>query len=250
MAVPTIFYHSLINSSAYTSESNADVEIKSRSISRAIAIIMMLAYFLYLYYQFRSHHSIINSILEKAAEQQELEDLEDAVAQVGRRDRRKLTLTECCLSLVISVALVTVLSIGLVGQLGYIVEEHHVSDLFLGLILVPLCEKAAEHLSAVEEAYENRMTVGLYHVLNATLQTTFFTAPLAVIVGWGLDLKMDFNFDTFNIVMLILAILAVGNFTRDQKSNYLEGFLCLVIYASIAVGAWYFPNPEGEGAGH
>ena len=41
------------------------------------------------------------------------------------------------------------------------------------------------------------------------------------------------------IAMLILGILAVGNFTRDQKSNYLEGFLCLAIYSAIAVAAFF-----------
>lgn len=34
-----------------------------------------------------------------------------------------------------------------VGEITYIVDEHHVKDAFMGLILVPLVEKAAEHLT-------------------------------------------------------------------------------------------------------
>lgn len=40
----------------------------------------------------------------------------------------------------------------LVEQIPYIVERG-VPDNFMGLILVPLVEKAAEHLTAVDEAW-------------------------------------------------------------------------------------------------
>lgn len=39
---------------------------------------------------------------------------------------------------------------------------------------------------------------------------------------------MDLNFEVFMIVILILAILVVGNFLRDGASNWLEGALLLV----------------------
>ena len=34
-----------------------------------------------------------------------------------------------------------------VEEIEFIVHEHHVRDAFMGLILVPLVEKAAEHLT-------------------------------------------------------------------------------------------------------
>lgn len=129
----------------------------------------------------------------------------------------------------------------------------------MGLILVPLVEKVAEHLTAVDEAWDNQMNFALAHVLGATIQTALFNSSLVVIVGWGLDKAMDLNFETFNIVVLILAILVVGNFLRDQKSNYLEGALCILIYIIIgkisgldnsqetdqgtAIASWYYPDP-------
>ncbi|KAK0108799.1 hypothetical protein ONS96_002643 [Cadophora gregata f. sp. sojae] len=129
------------------------------------------------------------------------------------------------------------------------VEEYHVSDAFMGLILVPIVEKAAEHLTAMDEAWDNQMNFALSHVLGATIQTALFNAPLTIIVAWGLHKPMDLNFELFDMVMLILAILVVGNFLRDGKSNYLEGALCVLVYMIIAVAAFYYPNPkEGESA--
>lgn len=54
---------------------------------------------------------------------------------------------------------------------------------------------------------------------------------------------MDLDFRQFDAIVLILAIIVVGNFLRDGKSNYLEGSLCVLVYVIIAVAAFFYPNP-------
>ena len=64
-------------------------------------------------------------------------------------------------------------------------------------------------------------------------------------VGWGLGIPlMDLNFEIFQIVLLLLAIIVVGNFVRDKRSNYLEGGLLVLVYAIVALTTWYYPNPS------
>jgi len=138
--------------------------------------------------------------------------------------------------------LVTLVAISLVEQIGYIVEERGITEAFMGRILVPLVEKAAEHLTAIDEAWDNQMNFALSHVLGATIQTALLNTPLVVIVGWGLGKTMNLNFELFEIIIMILAIVVVGNFLRDQKSNYLEGALCVIIYVIIAISAFYYPD--------
>lgn len=70
-----------------------------------------------------------------------------------------------------------------------------------------------------------------------------------VIVGWGLGKAMPFSFEIFDVIVLILSILVVGNFLQDQKSNYLEGALCVIVYMIIAVAAFFYPNPIEASAG-
>jgi Ca2+:H+ antiporter len=118
----------------------------------------------------------------------------------------------------------------------------------MGLILVPLVEKAAEHLTAIDEAWDDQMNMALSHVLGASIQTALFNAPLVVIVGWGLGYHMDFNFHLFDAIVLVLAVLVVGGFLRDGKSNYLEGVLCVLVYMIIAISAFFYPNPAGLGS--
>jgi Ca2+:H+ antiporter len=85
--------------------------------------------------------------------------------------------------------------------------------------------------------------MAMAHVMGASIQTALLNAPLVVLVGWGLHIDMDYNFAIFDAVALVLAVLVVGSFLRDGKSNYLEGTLCIMVYAIIAICAFYFPNP-------
>ena len=118
----------------------------------------------------------------------------------------------------------------------------------MGLILVPVVEKFSEHITAMDEAYDNQMNFALSHVLGASIQTALLNTPLVVLVGWGLDKQMSLNFEMFDAVVLILAVIVVGNFLRDEKSDYLEGCLSVFVYALIAICAWYYPKPlPGQG---
>ncbi len=205
-------------------------------ISRSTAILLIVSYLIYVFFQSQTHHGIYSAIfLEEEARDDDL-----------RSDlmKHRLTFTEVVVALVVSIALVSIIAIILVDQIHYVVVERGVSDAFVGLILVPLVEKAAEHLTAIDEAYDNQMNFAMSHVLGATLQTALFNAPLVVLVGWGLNKPMGLNFEVFDLAVLLLAILTVGNFLRDQKSNYLEGSLCVIVYVAIAVAALYYPNPH------
>jgi Ca2+:H+ antiporter len=182
----------------------------------------------------RSHHSIYDALFAAAEEADEDRHIDLA--------KDKLTCTECIVALVIALALVSLTALNLVDEIPSLVNDQGVSETFMGLILVPLVEKFAEHLTAIDEAWDNIMNLALSHVLGATIQTALLNGPLVVIVAWGLGKDMDLNFELFTIVIIILSILVVGNFLRDQKSNYLEGALAVIIYVIIAVASYYYPN--------
>jgi len=239
LIIPAAFYGAIKSAGTITT---TDLNSRVLNLSRITAILLIIAYAIYVWFQMRTHEGIYDAIFEA----------DEAKDRDRHRDltKDKLTFTECVFALTVSITLVTIIAISLVGEIEFIISDHGVSDQFVGLILVPLVEKFAEHLTAIDEAYDNQMNMALAHVLGATIQTSLFNGPLVVLVGWGLHKPMDFNFSLFNVVVLILAILVVGNFLRDQKSNYLEGSLCVIVYINIAVAAYYYPNakvgPDGE----
>ncbi|KAK5686268.1 hypothetical protein LTS10_002384 [Elasticomyces elasticus] len=230
LVIPTIYYNSL------TGRLNPEqLESEALRISRAAAIILLVAFCVYVWFQARSHHGLYEDILE--ADEERDHDRHKDLA------KEKLTFTEAVVAVLIALTFVSFMAVFLVQEIEFMVHDRHISDAFIGLILIPLVEKAAEHLTAVDEAYDNQMNFALSHVLGASIQTALLNTPLVVIVGWGLKIDMSLNFELFDAVVLILAIIVVGNFLRDEKSDYLEGALCVMVYVLIAVTAWYYPNP-------
>lgn len=68
----------------------------------------------------------------------------------------KFTFTECIAAIILSLAIVTMLAVFLVVRIEDVVEAG-IPDQFLGLIMLPLVEKAAEHLTAVDEAWDGQI---------------------------------------------------------------------------------------------
>ncbi|KAI9893448.1 MAG: hypothetical protein M1814_006745 [Vezdaea aestivalis] len=248
LLVPSAFFTALQNTPDLVSMDK--LQQKELTLSRITAIILLAAFAMYVFFQVRTHHGVYSDILEK-------DELKDADREKDLR-KSKLTLTECIIALVLALTLVSMSAVFLVQNIEYIVIEHHVPDHFLGLILVPLVEKFSEHITAIDEAWDDQMNFALAHVLGATIQTALLNAPLVVLVGWGLHKGMSLNFEIFNVLLVVLAILVVGNFLRDGKSNYLEGGLCVLVYLIIATTSAFYPNPPhgkkeesgGSGGGH
>ncbi|KAI0100819.1 hypothetical protein GGR51DRAFT_575161 [Nemania sp. FL0031] len=247
LAIPSIFQHSISVSLGNYNISQDNLNDRTLQLSRVVAVLLLIAYIVFVWFQMHTHHGIYDAIFEHD-EKRDHDKHKD-------RAKAKLTLTECAVALSASVALVTLIALALVHEIEPLVEATHISDPFMGLILVPLVEKAAEHLTALDEAWDNQINFALSHCIGSTIQTAMLNAPLVVIVAWGTGARLDLSFEIFEIAILILAVITVGNYLRDQKSDYLEGFLCIITYIAIAVAAFYFPTPleafnEGaEGAG-
>ena len=180
LLIPSAFFTSLRGETSVVS--TLDLGKKVLEISRIDAIVLFVAFLFYLWFQARTHHNLYFAVLEADEERDEdrHEDLK----------KDKLTFIECIVALVLALTFVSMIAEFLVQEIEPIIREHHISDSFMGLILVPLVEKFAEHLTAIDEAHDNQMNFALAHVLGATIQTALFNAPLVVLVGWGLHKHM------------------------------------------------------------
>jgi Ca2+:H+ antiporter len=102
----------------------------------------------FIFYNARSQHSIFDEVLE-ADEHADLDHHEDVA-------KPKFTFIECIVAVALSLAIVTMLAVFLVVRIEDVVEAG-IPDQFLGLIMLPFIEKAAEHLTAVDEAWDGQM---------------------------------------------------------------------------------------------
>ncbi|KAL7270833.1 hypothetical protein RUND412_006450 [Rhizina undulata] len=244
LAIPVAFHHSI---SAELTE--AQLQHGVLQISRVTGCLLLIAYALFLLFQLITHQSLYDTLLKESEEKKKKANSGSQKCQERTKIDHflapKLTTGEGIFFVVLSLTFVTLHAIFLVSEIHWIVSEGNVSDAFVGLILVPLVEKTAEHLTAVDEAWDNAMDSALSHLLGCTVQTALMVAPIIVIAGWIAGKDFNFDFDIYMIVVLVLSVLVVGNFLKDRKSNYLEGALCIILYLIITTSTWYYPNPRG-----
>jgi len=186
-------------------------------LSRGTAIILLIVYALYLYFQLGSHKSMFEGGED---EEEEEPHVQIVVAVVG---------------LLIITVLVGICSEYLVGGIEDVVKQLHISETFVGLILLPIVGNAAEHLTAVTVAYKDKMDLALGVALGSSLQIALMVTPLLVVVGWIIGQPMTLHFEVFETAVMFICVIVVNSLISDGKSNWLEGALLLGIYVIIGI---------------
>ncbi|QKD80786.1 calcium/proton exchanger [Thermoleptolyngbya sichuanensis A183] len=132
----------------------------------------------------------------------------------------------------------------LVGSLEVATSKLGLTELFTGVILLPIIGNAAENVAAVVVAIKNKMDLSVSVSLGASMQVALFVAPILVLAGLILHQPMDLNFNPFEVVAVAVAVLIANSISSDGKSNWLEGVLLLATYAILGIAFFYHPVIE------
>jgi Ca2+:H+ antiporter len=137
--------------------------------------------------------------------------------------------------LLIAAALLAVLSEILVGSIEPFIEQFGLSELFVGVILIPTIGNLAEHLVAVQLAYKNKIEFAMAVSFGSSLQVALFVAPVLVLLGLVVGQPMDLVFQPLEIAAVGVAVAIAALIALDGESNWLEGALLMLIYLIIAI---------------
>lgn len=116
-----------------------------------------------------------------------------------------------------------------------------ISQMFLGLILVPIVGNAAEHYSAIVFASRNKMDLSLSVAANSSTQIAVFVAPLLVLVSLFFR-PMDLIFQPIELVTLFASSAIFAYISLDGETNWLEGIQLLSLYLIAAVAFFFLPK--------
>lgn len=123
----------------------------------------------------------------------------------------------------------------LVGSVEHVTKEWGLSEMFIGVILVPIIGNAAEHLTAVTVAMKNKMDLSLGIAIGSTTQIALLIAPALVIAGWLMGKPLTLSFDPFEVMAVVMSVLIANFITLDGECNWLEGLMLLATYGILAV---------------
>lgn len=137
---------------------------------------------------------------------------------------------------------IVVLSEILVGALEPTAEAWGLSELFVGVILVPLVGNNAEQMVAVGMAVKNQVDLSISIAVGSAVQIAVFVAPVLVLVSRFVGPEpMTLVFNQFELVALFAAILIAVMISVDGRSNWLEGAELMALYLIIALAFFFVP---------
>ena len=213
LIIPTVF-----NSTVGGTEGEEGVE----QLSHIAAIVLLLLYGLFLYFQFKSHVDLF-------------------ATETHHHEAPEMTKKDAIILLVVATILVSWMAEVLVHSVEYAADDMGLPHLFIGVILLPLFGNAAEHFTAVVVAGKDKMDLSFAISMGSSTQIAVFVAPVMILVAWAMNVPLTFEFGMLETVAAFLSVLIVNVIAADGKSNWLEGALLLGTY--VVLGAAFLVHP-------
>jgi Ca2+:H+ antiporter len=143
--------------------------------------------------------------------------------------------------LIVSTLFIAGMSEVLVSAVEPMVKQIGISELFVGVILVPIIGNVAEHVVAIEVAAKNKMDLSMGIAVGSSLQIALFVAPLLVFISLLFGRTLDLEFTGFEIIALLASCFIAAQVSGDGETNWLEGVMLIGLYIIIAVAFFFVP---------
>jgi len=195
-------------------------------VSRICSIIIASVYAAYIVFQLGTHSKAMASE----------DDGEDDA------DEPMFSVLTCTFLLFVTTTVVALASDLLVNAIEGVTEKAHISQHFIGIILLPIVGNACEHAAAVRFAMRDKPALSIAIAIGSSTQIALFVVPFSVVAGWVLGKDMDLNFGALNTTVMTLSVIVVLSMVVDGQSNWLQGYLLCAAYAVVAVLYWHLPN--------
>ncbi len=201
----------------------------TRAVSVGVAAMLIIGYGLSLLYSMGTHRHVFGEARDESDE------------WIGdRHDKPAWSLQRSVVVLIAAAAAVGWLSEILVGSTQAAIRDIGLSELFVGLVIVPIIGNAAEHSSAVMMALRNRMDLAVNIAIGSSSQVALLIAPVLVFVGLAIGQPMNLAFTPFEVVAVALAVSIASAVVRDAESNWLEGAFLILVYGMLGVAFFFF----------
>jgi Ca2+:H+ antiporter len=194
-----------------------------------IAIMLLVAYGLYILFSLRTHTSAFASL----DTQVEDHDHHEALWSVPR----------AVISLLVASALAAWMSEILVGAAEATGKALGMSQVFIGIVFVAVVGGAAESGSAVAMARKNKMDLSVGIALGSCIQIALFVAPILVLASYFIaPHPLELAFSRAEIGSLFMAVLIGALVCGDGQSNWYKGVQLATVYAIIALMFYLVPD--------
>ncbi|KZL67590.1 vacuolar calcium ion transporter [Colletotrichum tofieldiae] len=126
------------------------------------------------------------------------------------------------LVLMISSALMSMCAEFLVGTIDEVTHQGHLSEAFIGLIILPIVGNVAEFVTVVTVAHREKLDLAVAVAVGSSVQIALCVAPLTMIAAWIMARELSLSFSLFDAAALVGAAVLVNFFFLSDASSVLR----------------------------
>jgi Ca2+:H+ antiporter len=132
----------------------------------------------------------------------------------------------------------------LVGAVRPVVHQLGISELFVGLVIVPIVGNVAEHFSAVQFAGRNKIDLSFAIAFGSSIQVAVLIAPVLVLISFIWH-PMTLVFNPVEIAVLALVVVMFYFVAHTGETNWLVGLQLMTLYVMASAVFFFLPTPPG-----
>lgn len=222
MVIPAIIAHG-----SQFDPALVDPHVRGRLLSNAslaIAIVMLVVYFLSLVFQLKTHRSLLAPT-----------EHEHATPEWSKSGS---------IAALLAVTIVVAWQSDVfVASLEGMMREHPIfTPTFMGVIIVAVVGNAAEGSVAIWVARENKMDLAFQVAMGSCLQVALFVAPALVLLSYFVGPRpMTMEFSVLETASIWASTLIASLALTDGESHWFQGVVFLAVYAIFAVVFFFHP---------
>lgn len=200
----------------------AEDQAAELGLSEGVAVVMIVLYGLSIFYNLRQSETM------------------GEVAEEHHHEAR-WSVQQAVMVLVAATLGIVFLSEMLVGAVEHVTEQIGLTEIFIGIIVIPLVGNVAEHFVAIQVAYKDKMELSMAVSIGSSLQIALFVAPVLVFISLFFDETLLLVFSEFELIALLSASLIAAFVAQDGETNWLEGAMLLAVYLMVGLAFYYIP---------
>ena len=119
-------------------------------------------------------------------------------------------------------------------------ESPGISQVFIGLILIPIFGNVIDHIVAITVAMKNRMDLSLTISVGSAAQVACLVMPVVILIGVTRGHSAGLVFTPIELIAMAAGLFLMVPVLLDGESNWLEGAELLTCYLILGVVMWSF----------
>jgi Ca2+:H+ antiporter len=127
----------------------------------------------------------------------------------------------------------------LVSNVESAITRFHLSEVFVGMILIPILGNVAEHASALMMAWKDKLDISIEIAVGSSMQIALFVAPICCILSFIFGNPMLYVYGPFQMIGMVSGLALAIFVFMDGKTNWMEGLLLTGTYIIFGISFFF-----------